>query len=34
MDHGVSVGPIKGIRSVKAIADALASGGADAAVGP
>lgn len=32
MDHGVSVGPIKGIRSVKAIADAVASGGADAAV--
>lgn len=32
MDHGVSVGPIKGINSVKAIADAVASGGADAAV--
>lgn len=32
MDHGVTVGPIKGIRSVKAIADSVASGGADAAV--
>lgn len=32
MDHGVTVGPIKGIKSVKAIADAVASGGADAAV--
>lgn len=32
MDHGISVGPIKGIKSVKAIADAVASGGADAAV--
>ena len=32
MDHGVTVGPIKGIRSVKAIAEAVASGGADAAV--
>jgi DhnA family fructose-bisphosphate aldolase class Ia len=32
MDHGVTVGPIKGIRSVKAIADAVASGGADAAI--
>jgi len=32
MDHGVSVGPIKGIKSVKAIADAVASAGADAAI--
>ena len=32
MDHGVTVGPIKGIRSVRDIADAVASGGADAAV--
>ncbi len=32
MDHGVTVGPIKGIGSVKAMADAVASGGADAAV--
>jgi predicted phospho-2-dehydro-3-deoxyheptonate aldolase len=32
MDHGVTVGPIDGIRSVKAVAEAVASGGADAAV--
>ncbi len=32
MDHGVTMGPIKGIRSVKAIAEAVASGGADAAI--
>jgi predicted phospho-2-dehydro-3-deoxyheptonate aldolase len=32
MDHGVTVGPIKGIRSVKAVADLVASAGADAAV--
>ncbi len=32
MDHGVTVGPIKGIRSVKAMAEKVASGGADAAV--
>jgi predicted phospho-2-dehydro-3-deoxyheptonate aldolase len=32
MDHGVTVGPIKGIKSVKAIAEAIASGGADAAI--
>ncbi len=32
MDHGVTVGPIKGIGNVKAMADAVASGGADAAV--
>jgi predicted phospho-2-dehydro-3-deoxyheptonate aldolase len=32
MDHGVSVGPINGIKSVKAIADLVALGGADAAV--
>ena len=32
MDHGVTVGPIKGIKSVKAIAEAVASGGADAAI--
>ena len=32
MDHGVTVGPIKGIKSVKTIADAVASGGADAAI--
>jgi predicted phospho-2-dehydro-3-deoxyheptonate aldolase len=32
MDHGVTVGPIKGIKSVKVIADAIATGGADAAI--
>jgi predicted phospho-2-dehydro-3-deoxyheptonate aldolase len=32
MDHGVTVGPIEGIRSVKVIADAIATGGADAAI--
>lgn len=32
MDHGVTVGPIKGIKSVKAIAEAIACGGADAAI--
>ena len=32
MDHGVTVGPIKGIKSVKKAAGAVASGGADAAV--
>jgi len=32
MDHGVTVGPIKGIKSIKAMADAVASGGADAAI--
>jgi predicted phospho-2-dehydro-3-deoxyheptonate aldolase len=32
MDHGVTVGPIKGIKSIKTIADAIASGGADAAI--
>jgi predicted phospho-2-dehydro-3-deoxyheptonate aldolase len=32
MDHGVTVGPISGIKSVKSIADAVASGGADAAI--
>jgi len=32
MDHGVTVGPIKGIKSVKAMADTVASGGADAAI--
>lgn len=32
MDHGVTVGPVKGIGNVKAMADAVASGGADAAV--
>ncbi len=32
MDHGVTVGPIRGIKSVKAMADSVASGGADAAV--
>jgi predicted phospho-2-dehydro-3-deoxyheptonate aldolase len=32
MDHGVTVGPIRGIKSVKSIADAVASGGADAAI--
>jgi predicted phospho-2-dehydro-3-deoxyheptonate aldolase len=32
MDHGVTVGPIKGIGSVKAMADLVACGGADAAV--
>lgn len=32
MDHGLTVGPIKGIKSVKAIAEAIASGGADAAI--
>lgn len=32
MDYGVTVGPIECIKSVKAIADAVASGGAYAAV--
>jgi predicted phospho-2-dehydro-3-deoxyheptonate aldolase len=32
MDHGVTVGPINGIKSVKVIADAIATGGADAAI--
>ena len=32
MDHGVTVGPIRGIKRVKSIADAVASGGADAAI--
>ena len=32
MDHGVTVGPIKGIKSVKSIAEAIASGGADAVI--
>jgi predicted phospho-2-dehydro-3-deoxyheptonate aldolase len=32
MDHGVTVGPIRGIKSVKTIADAVARGGADAAI--
>jgi predicted phospho-2-dehydro-3-deoxyheptonate aldolase len=32
MDHGVTVGPIRGIREMKAVADAVASGGADAAI--
>ncbi len=32
MDHGVTVGPIKGIRSVKDAASSVASGGADAAI--
>jgi predicted phospho-2-dehydro-3-deoxyheptonate aldolase len=32
MDHGVTVGPIRGIKSVKAMAERVASGGADAAV--
>jgi predicted phospho-2-dehydro-3-deoxyheptonate aldolase len=32
MDHGVTAGPIKGITNVKKTADAVASGGADAAV--
>jgi predicted phospho-2-dehydro-3-deoxyheptonate aldolase len=32
MDHGVTLGPIDGIRSVKSVAEAVASGGADAAV--
>lgn len=32
MDHGVTVGPIKGVGNIKAMADAVASGGADAAV--
>ncbi|MFB3765923.1 MAG: 2-amino-3,7-dideoxy-D-threo-hept-6-ulosonate synthase [Methanotrichaceae archaeon] len=32
MDHGLTVGPIRGIKSVRAAADSIASGGADAAV--
>lgn len=32
MDHGVTVGPIRGIKNVKNIADQVASGGADAAI--
>jgi predicted phospho-2-dehydro-3-deoxyheptonate aldolase len=32
MDHGVTAGPIKGIKSVKEVADLIASGGADAAI--
>lgn len=32
MDHGVTLGPIKGIRSMKNTVDAVASSGADAAV--
>jgi predicted phospho-2-dehydro-3-deoxyheptonate aldolase len=32
MDHGVTVGPIRGIKSIKAIAATVASGGADAAI--
>jgi predicted phospho-2-dehydro-3-deoxyheptonate aldolase len=31
-DHGVTAGPIKGIKSVKAVAGLVASGGADAAI--
>ena len=32
MDHGVTVGPISGIKNLKSTADSIASGGADAAV--
>ena len=32
MDHGVTLGPIEGLKDVKKTADAVASGGADAAV--
>lgn len=32
MDHGVTVGPIRGIKNLKSAADSVASGGADAAV--
>ncbi|HPE63642.1 MAG TPA: fructose-bisphosphate aldolase, partial [Methanothrix sp.] len=32
MDHGVTVGPIRGIKSVREAADRVAAGGADAAV--
>ncbi len=32
MDHGVTAGPIKGIKSLKKMADLVASGGADAAI--
>ncbi|VVB70487.1 2-amino-3,7-dideoxy-D-threo-hept-6-ulosonate synthase [uncultured archaeon] len=32
MDHGVTVGPIRGIGSIKDIAAAVALGGADAAI--
>ena len=32
MDHGVTSGPIEGIRSIRTIADAIARGGADAAI--
>lgn len=32
MDHGLTIGPIRGIKSVRDAADSIASGGADAAV--
>lgn len=32
MDHGVTVGPIRGIKNVRGAADLVAAGGADAAV--
>ncbi len=32
MDHGLTAGPIKGIKSVRIAADSIASGGADAAI--
>lgn len=32
MDHGVTVGPIRGIKNVKEIADQVATAGADAAI--
>ena len=33
MDHGMSVGPIKGIENLKAMVDQVADGGADAVLG-
>jgi predicted phospho-2-dehydro-3-deoxyheptonate aldolase len=32
MDHGVTVGPIRGIKNIRAMADQVACGGADAAI--
>ena len=32
MDHGVTAGPIEGIKNVRTVADAIARGGADAAI--
>jgi predicted phospho-2-dehydro-3-deoxyheptonate aldolase len=32
MDHGITIGPVKGIRSIKDTANLVATGGADAAI--